>query len=121
MKPDGKPAGMFIPDFVARHPSGCTDVLVEIVGYWRGEYLRRKLSHIEMVRDQTIFLIVNAHLALERGNLEQLIAAFGNKSMKSHVHCLLYANRRELKDVVRTVVGALEAHRMTVNDEPRFE
>lgn len=52
---------VMIPDFAFRHPDGRT-ALLEIVGFWRPEYLRRKLEKLRRAKRQDLIVAVSRDL-----------------------------------------------------------
>jgi len=52
---------VFIPDFMFRHTDGRT-ALLEIVGFWRPEYLRRKLDKLRRAKRHDLIVAVSEHL-----------------------------------------------------------
>jgi uncharacterized protein len=54
---------VMIPDFRLVHPDG-RSVLLEIIGYWRPEYLERKLRKIQMSERRDLILAVSQRLNL---------------------------------------------------------
>ena len=52
---------VFIPDFAFRHTDGRT-ALMEIVGYWRPEYLKKKLMKLRRSGRQDMVIAVSANL-----------------------------------------------------------
>lgn len=56
----------FIPDFVFRHEDG-TEVLLEIVGYWRPEYLARRRTTLQAFRTRHNILIAVPQSSLREG------------------------------------------------------
>ena len=52
---------VMIPDFTFRHPSGRT-ALLEIVGFWRPDYLRRKLEKLKKARRKDLIVAVSRDL-----------------------------------------------------------
>ena len=52
---------VMIPDFTFRHPDGRT-ALLEIMGYWRPEYLRRKLDKLRQAQRKDLIVAVSANL-----------------------------------------------------------
>ncbi|MEK9139340.1 MAG: DUF790 family protein [Bacteroidota bacterium] len=97
---DGTPAGFFIPDFVVRDRSSQREVLIEIVGYWREEYLRRKVEKVKLVKDRRMFLVVNANLALGKGELEPAVSG-------GQVSVLFYTGRAGLKRAAEEIIRRL--------------
>jgi uncharacterized protein len=57
------PGSVVIPDFRLVHPDG-RSVLVEIVGYWRPEYLRKKFAQVEKANRGDLILAVSERLNL---------------------------------------------------------
>ncbi len=52
---------VMIPDFAFRHPDGRT-ALLEIVGFWRPEYLRRKLEKLRRAQRRDLVVAVSRDL-----------------------------------------------------------
>lgn len=52
---------VMIPDFAFRHPDGRT-ALLEIVGFWRPEYLRRKLEKLRQAQRNDLIVAVSRDL-----------------------------------------------------------
>ena len=57
------PGSAIIPDFRVAHPDG-RSVLVEIVGYWRPEYLRKKFALLRQAGRRDLVLAVSERLNL---------------------------------------------------------
>jgi len=98
---DGKPAGFIVPDFVARNTVDGRTALIEIVGFWRKEYLRRKIEKVSLVHDQQLFLIVNGTLKLDRADVQHL-------ENLDNTTVLQYRGRKELKRAAEEVVNRLQ-------------
>ncbi|WP_448564223.1 DUF790 family protein [Trichothermofontia sp.] len=62
------PGSVMIPDFRLVHPDGRT-VLLEIIGYWRSEYLRKKFSQIQQARDINLMLAISERLNLAKAGI----------------------------------------------------
>jgi predicted nuclease of restriction endonuclease-like RecB superfamily len=62
------PGGVMVPDFRLVHPDG-RSFLLEIVGYWRPDYLRKKVAQVRRAARQDIILAVSARLNLERAGI----------------------------------------------------
>ncbi len=62
------PGSVMIPDFRLVHPDGRT-VLLEIVGYWRPEYLRKKFSQVRQVGNVNLILAISERLNLEKAGI----------------------------------------------------
>ena len=58
------PGSAIIPDFRVAHPDG-RSVLVEIVGFWRPEYLRKKFALLRRSGRRDIVLAVSERLNLD--------------------------------------------------------
>ncbi|MEF2278437.1 DUF790 family protein [Deinococcus sp. YIM 134068] len=63
------PGGVILPDFRLVHPAGGS-VLVEIVGYWRPEYLRRKFEGLRRSGRADVIVCVSERLNLERAGVD---------------------------------------------------
>ncbi|RPH38273.1 DUF790 family protein [bacterium] len=94
-EPESSVHRFMVPDFVARHEASGKEVLIEIVGYWRPEYLQRKLNKITLVENRTIILLVNRRLLLG----QQEAAAL----KEAGVQILYYERREQLKEAAREV------------------
>jgi len=66
------PGSVMIPDFRLVHPDGRA-FLLEIVGYWRPEYLKKKFSQVRQANRADLVLAIS-----ERLNLEKVGANFAN-------------------------------------------
>jgi hypothetical protein len=64
------PGSVMIPDFRLVHPDG-REVLFEIVGYWRPEYLRKKFAQIRRAEHVRLLLAVSERLNLERAGIRR--------------------------------------------------
>ncbi|PPT09704.1 associated with DNA helicase - Rad25 like protein [Geitlerinema sp. FC II] len=62
------PGSVMVPDFRLVHPDG-RDVLLEIVGYWRPEYLKKKFSQVRQALDRRLVLAVSERLNLEKAGV----------------------------------------------------
>lgn len=58
-----------VPDFRLVHPDGRT-YLLEIVGYWRPEYLKKKFSQEARSSRDDIILLVSDRLNLENAGVK---------------------------------------------------
>lgn len=63
------PGSVMIPDFRLVHPDGRT-FLLEIVGYWRPEYLRKKFSQVRQSGCDNLILAVSERLNLEKAGVK---------------------------------------------------
>ncbi|MGB3494166.1 MAG: DUF790 family protein [Elainellaceae cyanobacterium] len=63
------PGSVMIPDFRLVHPNGQT-YLLEIVGYWRPEYLRKKFSQVRQSGRDDLILAVSERLNLEKAGVK---------------------------------------------------
>jgi hypothetical protein len=57
-----------IPDFRLVHPDG-RDFLLEIVGYWRPEYLQKKFYQVRRAEASNLILAVSERLNLEKAGV----------------------------------------------------
>ena len=63
------PGSVMIPDFRLVHPDGRT-YLLEIVGYWRPEYLRKKFSQVRQANCENLILAISERLNLEKAGVK---------------------------------------------------
>lgn len=63
------PGSVMIPDFRLVHPDG-RSYLLEIVGYWRPEYLRKKFAQVRKVACTSLILAVSERLNLEKAGVK---------------------------------------------------
>ena len=63
------PGGVIIPDFRLLHEDG-RSVLVEIVGYWRPEYLRKKFELLRKSGRKDVIVAVSERLNLEKAGVK---------------------------------------------------
>lgn len=70
------PGGVIIPDFRLVHPDG-RSVLVEIVGYWRPEYLKKKFELLRKSGRKDVILAVSERLNLEKAGVK--VSDFGER------------------------------------------
>ena len=60
-----------IPDFAFRHPDGRT-ALFEIMGYWRPEYLRRKLQKLRQAQRRDLIIAVSSNLNVSEDDFKDV-------------------------------------------------
>jgi predicted nuclease of restriction endonuclease-like RecB superfamily len=63
------PGSVMIPDFRLVHPDG-RDFLLEIVGYWRPEYLQKKFYQVRNADIDNLILAVSERLNLEKAGVQ---------------------------------------------------
>jgi predicted nuclease of restriction endonuclease-like RecB superfamily len=63
------PGSVMIPDFRLVHPDG-RDFLLEIVGYWRPEYLQKKFRQARSSEAKNLILAVSERLNLEKAGVK---------------------------------------------------
>lgn len=63
------PGSVMIPDFRLVHPDG-RDFLLEIVGYWRPEYLKKKFYQVRTSDVTNLILAVSERLNLEKAGVK---------------------------------------------------
>mgnify|MGYP002778036704 FL=1 len=63
------PGSVMIPDFRLVHPDG-RSFLLEIVGYWRPEYLQRKFSQVRRAGCDNLILAISERLNLEKAGVK---------------------------------------------------
>lgn len=79
---------VFIPDFAFHHPDGRT-ALLEIVGFWRPEYLRRKLEKVRRARLNNLVIAVSEGLNVDEGDFRDVPG-----------HVFFFKNRIDPGDVI---------------------
>ncbi|MGK7954825.1 MAG: DUF790 family protein [Crocosphaera sp.] len=63
------PGSVMIPDFRLVHPDG-RDYLLEIVGYWRPDYLRKKFYQVQNADNDNIILAISERLNLDKAGVD---------------------------------------------------
>ncbi|NEO55531.1 MAG: DUF790 family protein [Okeania sp. SIO3B5] len=63
------PGSVMIPDFRLVHPNG-QSYLLEIVGYWRPEYLKKKFYQVQSAECDNLILAVSERLNLEKAGVK---------------------------------------------------
>ncbi|MDP5338443.1 MAG: DUF790 family protein [Nodularia sp. (in: cyanobacteria)] len=63
------PGSVMIPDFRLVHPDG-RDYLLEIVGYWRPEYLQKKFYQVRSSGCNNLILAISERLNLEKAGVK---------------------------------------------------
>lgn len=63
------PGSVMIPDFRLVHPNGGS-YLLEIIGYWRPEYLRKKFAQVRSAECDNLILAVSERLNLEKAGVK---------------------------------------------------
>jgi predicted nuclease of restriction endonuclease-like RecB superfamily len=63
------PGSVMIPDFRLIHPDG-RSFLLEIVGYWRPEYLRKKFAQVRRSGCDNLILAISERLNLEKAGVK---------------------------------------------------
>ncbi len=63
------PGSVMIPDFRLVHPDG-REYLLEIVGYWRPEYLRKKFAQVRKSERNNLILAISERLNLEKAGVD---------------------------------------------------
>jgi hypothetical protein len=63
------PGSVMIPDFRLVHPDG-REFLLEIVGYWRPEYLRKKFAQVRKSERDNLVLAISERLNLEKAGVD---------------------------------------------------
>jgi hypothetical protein len=57
-----------IPDFSLVHPDGRT-ALLEIIGYWRPDYLKKKFSQVRQAGRSDLILAISERLNLDKAGV----------------------------------------------------
>lgn len=63
------PGSVMIPDFRLVHPDGRT-FLLEIIGYWRPEYLQKKFYQVRRANSDNLILAISERLNLEKAGVK---------------------------------------------------
>jgi uncharacterized protein len=63
------PGSVMVPDFRLVHPDG-RSFLLEIVGYWRPEYLKKKFAQLKKALRDDIILAISERLNLEKAGIK---------------------------------------------------
>lgn len=63
------PGSVMIPDFRLVHPDGRT-ALLEIIGYWRPDYLKKKFSQVRQAGRSDLILAISERLNLEKAGVD---------------------------------------------------
>ena len=63
------PGSVMVPDFRLVHPDG-RDFVLEIIGYWRPEYLRKKFAQVAKSGVNNIILAISQKLNLEKAGVK---------------------------------------------------
>ncbi len=82
---------VMIPDFTFRHPDGRT-ALLEIMGYWRPEYLKRKLEKLRRAQRRDLIVAVSSNLNVSEDDFKDVpggVFFFKNKVQPKEVISLL--------------------------------
>jgi uncharacterized protein len=87
------PGSVMIPDFRLVHPDGRT-ALLEIVGYWRPEYLRKKFSQVQQAGRTDLILAISERLNLEKTGID---------FRKTPAHLVWFKDRLLPKDVLNAL------------------
>ena len=87
------PGSVMIPDFRLVHPDG-RNFLLEIVGYWRTEYLQKKFAQVRKSECNNLILAISERLNLEKAgvNVKDVpakIVWFKDKLLPKDILCLL--------------------------------
>ena len=64
------PGSVMVPDFRLVHPDG-RSCLLEIVGYWRPEYLRKKFAQVRRAGREGLMVAISERLNLERAGVRR--------------------------------------------------
>lgn len=90
------PGSVMVPDFRLVHPDGRTLVL-EIVGYWRPEYLKKKFAQVQRSGRPDIVLLVSDRLNLEGA---------GVKVHETPAKVVWFKGKVNPKDVLEAIEGS---------------
>ncbi len=88
---------VFIPDFTLTHTKTGRRAIIEIVGFWHPEYLRRKVAKVHAAKRSNLILLVYEGVNLAHEQLENVPA-----------QVLYFKNKPVLKDVMALVEAVAE-------------
>jgi predicted nuclease of restriction endonuclease-like RecB superfamily len=88
---------VFIPDFTLTHTRTGRRAMIEIVGFWHPEYLRRKVAKVHAANRRNLILLVYEGVNLTADRLENVPA-----------QVLYFKNKPVLKDVMALVEAVAE-------------
>jgi predicted nuclease of restriction endonuclease-like RecB superfamily len=83
---------VMIPDFALTHKKDWRRVLIELVGFWTKEYLRRKVEKVRAAQRRDLLLLVYEGVNLSKDRLEDIPG-----------EVLYFKNKPVLKDVMDAV------------------
>jgi predicted nuclease of restriction endonuclease-like RecB superfamily len=63
------PGSVMIPDFRLVHPDG-RDYLLEIIGFWRPEYLQKKFSQVRRAECDNLIIAISERLNLDKAGVK---------------------------------------------------
>ncbi len=63
------PGSVMIPDFRLVHPDG-RSYLLEIIGYWRPEYLQKKFTQVRRAQSHNLILAISERLNLDKAGVK---------------------------------------------------
>lgn len=104
-------SSIMIPDFVFQF--GGTHVLMEIIGFWTRNYLRRKLEKLSAVRDTPFIAAVNEDLACDK------VARF--KASNPNIHVIYYKEKIPVKEVLKILKSYAESEVKAQTAELRLD
>ena len=88
---------VFIPDFTLTHRKTGRRAVIEIVGFWHPEYLRRKVAKVRAAKRRNLILLVYEGVNLTAERLADVPA-----------QVLYFKNKPVLKDVMALVEAVAE-------------
>ena len=83
---------VMIPDFAVTHKNTGQRILIELVGFWHPDYLRRKVEKVRAAQCQNLLLLVYEGINLSHEALQDVPS-----------EVLYFKNKPVLKDVMATV------------------
>ncbi|GAC1356378.1 MAG: DUF790 family protein [Ktedonobacteraceae bacterium] len=95
---------VMIPDFALTHKDTGQRILIELVGFWHPDYLRRKVEKVRAAQCQNLLLLVYEGINLSREALQDVPS-----------EVLYFKNKPVLKDVMATVEAMAERIRVPMN------
>ena len=95
-----------IPDFAVTHKDTGQRILIELVGFWHPDYLRRKVEKVRAAQCQNLLLLVYEGINLSHEALQDVPS-----------EVLYFKNKPVLKDVMATVEAMAERLDTSVNSD----
>ena len=93
---------VMIPDFALTHKDTGQRILIELVGFWHPDYLRRKVEKVRAAQCQNLLLLVYEGINLSREALQDVpseVLYFKNKPVLKDVMMVVEAMAERIRDL----------------------